>query len=245
MEKLVLTVLGHERPGLIAALSEAVADHGGNWMESQLNVLAGSVAGIVVVEVPRLQGADFREALVELRERVGLTVTTELAPEVGEDEGEVRSVHVVGQDRPGIMSEISSALASWGVTITNLVTFSEETPMADGTVFTAALLITIPPEVDENDVQAVIEGLSGDLMVEFDELDDLADLDDEDGPEDLSSLMREMLNGLGFHDGVDNEFGGGEEDEWDGEDAGAVEGSAAAVEGRASEGEGGGDPARP
>ncbi|MGI9430405.1 MAG: glycine cleavage system protein R, partial [Bythopirellula sp.] len=56
---LVLTVLGQDRPGLVDAIAQAVADHGGNWVESRMAHLAGHFAGILRVEVD----ADQAEAL--------------------------------------------------------------------------------------------------------------------------------------------------------------------------------------
>ena len=47
--RLVLTVIGDDRAGLVEALSDVVAAHGGNWEHSQLAELAGKFAGIVVV----------------------------------------------------------------------------------------------------------------------------------------------------------------------------------------------------
>ncbi|HMP08628.1 MAG TPA: ACT domain-containing protein, partial [Lacipirellulaceae bacterium] len=48
---LVLTVLGPDRPGLVESLARAVAEHGGNWVESRMAHLAGHFAGILRVEV--------------------------------------------------------------------------------------------------------------------------------------------------------------------------------------------------
>ena len=41
MRNLVLSVIGDDRPGLVSALSEAIARSGGNWERSQLAQLAG------------------------------------------------------------------------------------------------------------------------------------------------------------------------------------------------------------
>ena len=51
MSRIVLTVIGDDRAGLVEALSEVIAAHEGNWERSQLAQLAGTFAGIVVVSV--------------------------------------------------------------------------------------------------------------------------------------------------------------------------------------------------
>ena len=52
MATLVLTLIGDDRAGLVNAVAEVVARHGGNWERSQMAELAGKFAGIVLVTVP-------------------------------------------------------------------------------------------------------------------------------------------------------------------------------------------------
>ena len=49
---LVLTFVGDDRPGLVNAVSQTVAAHGGTWLESRSARLAGKFAGVVLVGVP-------------------------------------------------------------------------------------------------------------------------------------------------------------------------------------------------
>ena len=48
---LVLTVLGTDHPGIVDTIAQAVADQGGNWVESRMARLAGQFAGILRVEI--------------------------------------------------------------------------------------------------------------------------------------------------------------------------------------------------
>ena len=58
MATLILTVTGHDRPGVVSALSAAITAHGASWEVSQLSQVAGKFAGSVLVAVPddRLDG---------------------------------------------------------------------------------------------------------------------------------------------------------------------------------------------
>ncbi len=47
--ELVLTVIARDRPGLIKDLSETIAMHGGNWVDSSMARLGGEFAGILRV----------------------------------------------------------------------------------------------------------------------------------------------------------------------------------------------------
>ena len=45
MASLILTVIGPDRPGLVRALAQSVAAHGGSWLESRMARLAGDQDG--------------------------------------------------------------------------------------------------------------------------------------------------------------------------------------------------------
>ena len=74
MIDLVLTLIGADRPGLVEAVAQTVADRGGNWLESRMIHLAGSFAGILRVEVPPGQ-ADALARALEALGATGLRVT--------------------------------------------------------------------------------------------------------------------------------------------------------------------------
>jgi glycine cleavage system regulatory protein len=163
----VLTVLGDDRPGLVSALSATITAHGGSWERSQLAQLAGKFAGIVVVRVPD----DRHDALVaELAALDGLQVTVERGERSGAVvAGETRFflLELLGDDRPGIVAEISAALAEAGVSIEELTTDVREAPHAGGMLFEARALLDVPAGATQDDVQAVLEGLADELMVEL------------------------------------------------------------------------------
>src|ERR1700752_3200215 len=112
MASFILTVVGPERPGLVRVLAEAVAGRGGSWLESRMARLAGQFAGIVLVEAPESLLDDLRG----LEERgLGISVQSS-SPGAASVATEPRLVlEVVGNDRPGIVRDISQVLAANGV----------------------------------------------------------------------------------------------------------------------------------
>ena len=60
---LVLTCIGPDRPGLVGSLSQVVADHDGNWVESHMARLAGKFAGLLRVEIPAERADELTRAL--------------------------------------------------------------------------------------------------------------------------------------------------------------------------------------
>ncbi len=73
---LVLTFIGHDRPGLVSAISEKIAAAGGSWLDSRLAHLAGEFAGILLVSVPEPNVGDLTAGLRDLESR-GLRITVE------------------------------------------------------------------------------------------------------------------------------------------------------------------------
>ncbi len=162
---LVMTVLGSDRPGLVNSLADTVADHGGNWLESRMARLAGQFAGIVRIECR----PDSVDALIrELQKpgNFGLTITA-----VREDEQETLShrtliVDVMGNDRPGIVRELSAAVAKAGGNIEELTTGLESAPMSGHPMFRAHGVISVPEDTETATLTTAIESLGGDLTVD-------------------------------------------------------------------------------
>jgi glycine cleavage system regulatory protein len=168
MATLVLTVIGDDRSGLVSALSGVIADHGGSWERSQMARLAGKFAGIIAVAVPDRQ-ADALIADLEPLEAQGLLdVTVERGGEEVPPVGMARvSLALVGADRPGIVHEISELLAARQVSIEELHTATREAPMVGGILFEASATLLAPPTLPIEELQAVLEELANELMVDL------------------------------------------------------------------------------
>jgi len=109
---LVLTLIGHDRPGLVEAVAAIVASHGGNWLESRMAHLAGKFAGILRIEVPSDNATALQAALAALDAR-GLKVVGEPSDGAGEaTSGRTLDLELVGLDRPGIVRELSTGFIS-------------------------------------------------------------------------------------------------------------------------------------
>lgn len=162
---LIMTVLGSDRTGLVSSLAETVAKHGGNWLDSRMARLAGQFAGIVRIECPS-EAVD--GLLNELRVPgvPGLTVQA-VREEVAEPvKRRTLVVDVVGHDRPGIVRELTTAIAQGGGNVEELTTGLESAPMSGHPMFRAHGVVSIPENSDPAALTAAIEGLGGDLTVD-------------------------------------------------------------------------------
>ena len=126
---LVLTVIGEDRPGLVEALAELIGRHNGSWDESRMARLAGHFAGVVQIHLPEEDAAELIAALPSLSDRgLSASVVDSDWSLTHVDHRETFELELVGQDRPGIVREISRALTSLGVSVQDLRTAVESAP---------------------------------------------------------------------------------------------------------------------
>ena len=166
MSDLVLTLIGPDRPGIVEAIAEPIARHGGNWLESRMAHLAGKFAGILRIEVAAEQASALMVSLRAL-ERSGLALTIEAGPAEPAGSGaRTFLLDLVGLDRPGIVREISRALVEHGVNIEELTTDRTTAPMSGELLFRSRARVSLPADVDPEHVRRRLERLAGDLMVQ-------------------------------------------------------------------------------
>lgn len=168
MKPFVLSIIGADRAGLVDALSRTVAEHGGSWQQSHVTELAGMFAGVVLVRVPEDRSEAFVGALEPLREQGLLEATVRPAArdDAPADDAPTVAFEVVGADRPGIVQEVSHRLASLGVGIVDLRTWTESAAMAGSALFRAAAVVRLPAGIGRPELIAALEDLSSDLMVD-------------------------------------------------------------------------------
>jgi glycine cleavage system regulatory protein len=148
MIELVLTIIGRDRAGVVASLADVVRFHEGNWKRSELAEIAGTFAGVVVVEVGEDSVDELLTNLFVLREH-GLHVTAQQIeePTEGPDADEVR-LRLTGDDRPGVVHEISTAISEFGVSISRLGTVTDLPGENGGRQFEITAQLTVPTDAD-------------------------------------------------------------------------------------------------
>ncbi len=166
---LVLTVIGDDKPGLVEALSQAIVDNSGNWLESSMSQLASKFAGILRVSVPDENAEALIRDLQALSEQ--LKVVVEKADAVTIAAPQTIGLHLVGNDRPGIVREISHALTGLGVNVEQLLTECVPAPMSSEMLFKADARLQMPADLGLDKLQQQIERLADDLIVDI-HLDD-------------------------------------------------------------------------
>ena len=140
-----VSAIGRDRPGIVAAISRVLFDLGGNIDDSQMSILHGHFAVMLIVSVPeevaREQLADRLDEVRAQLELEGLAVSE--LDELAAGSAPTHVLTVYGADHPGIVHAVSSTLAEHGVNITDLRT---KRTGAQEPVYVMVMEIAVPGE---------------------------------------------------------------------------------------------------
>ena len=164
--QLVVTIVSPDRPGLVDLVSEVIAKHGANWESSRMVRLGGRFAGVLLATA----GAGDVEQLTNALEALGtsdMSISVARADAPAPSEGLNLSIQLVGQDRPGIVHDISAALAQRHINVEELHTDCSDAPMAGGQLFTLRAELRCGADLDVTELRDTLEALAHDLMVDI------------------------------------------------------------------------------
>jgi len=162
---LVMTIISPDRTGLVETIARAVAEHGGNWLESRMCRLGGEFAGILRVELPASEKPALLAALQKLQTN-GLQILVREDAPVSAPTGKQTKLEIIGADRPGIVREITSALARAGVNVEEFSSEVSSAPMSGETLFKASARLQLPVHCDLVTLARDLEKIAADLLVD-------------------------------------------------------------------------------
>ncbi|GGM20792.1 glycine cleavage system protein R [Pseudomonas asuensis] len=166
MDVLVLTIIAPDQPGLVEQLADCVAERGGNWLESRMSRMAGQFAGILSVSVVPEQ----REALVAQLKGLDVKGMRVLVAESRVEQApkpQLIQLDLLGNDRPGIVRDITRQLSRLGVNVERLSTDVRAAPMSSEALFHTTALLALPATLELDTLRQSLETLADDLMVEL------------------------------------------------------------------------------
>ncbi|SFB81375.1 glycine cleavage system protein R [Pseudoalteromonas denitrificans] len=163
MKQLVLTLIGQDRPGLVEEVSSTVLLHNGNWLASNLSHLAGHFAGILQVEVPEDKLLALQEALHNIN---NLEVKIEDGEQTAHCPDKQLNLVITGNDRPGIVQELSSVIRHKGASIIHFTSKQQSAPNWGVPLFNAIATVHLPEGLDKNEVINALESITTDVIVD-------------------------------------------------------------------------------
>ncbi len=163
---LIVTVMGPDRPGIVSLLSDRAQRFGANWAASRMSRLAGEFAGMVHLEVPRENAEPLAAALRDLATS-GLRVVVASSEGAGAPAG-LRGVELelVGDDRLGIVSNLTRILAERGISIEQIHTEIVVGPSGKQTFKVGAHLL-VPNALSSEALRHELEALANEMMVDI------------------------------------------------------------------------------
>ena len=164
MKQLVLTIVGKDQSGLVENVSTIVVNHKGSWLASNLSHLGGYFAGIVQVELPDEQTASFKDAL----KGIGHVTVQEDSFELNNSCQQINFV-ITGNDRPGIVNELSSIIKHKGANITHFTSNQQSAPNWGVPLFNAVATVELPVGMCKEVVIDALEELASDLIVDVED----------------------------------------------------------------------------
>lgn len=142
MGSVAVTVIGRDRPGIIAEVTAVVAELGGNLEDSAMTLLRGHFAWMLIADVA--DSAELSARLAPLSSDGLLVSVLPLAADAEFDSGQeayVLTVH--GADRPGIVATVTAAIAENGGNITDL-----STRLSSGGLYVMVAEVLLPAAAD-------------------------------------------------------------------------------------------------
>ncbi|GLI33984.1 glycine cleavage system protein R [Desulforhabdus amnigena] len=158
MKKIIITVLGCDRPGIVAAVSQVLFEHECNIEDISQTILQTEFAGIFIATFPG--GMKQEELLASLEKRLkpmGLSVFLKEMQTVEVETVPPKEPFVIttlGPDRLGLVAGITSLLSEFGINITHLQAAFRggEDPRRNVMIYE----VDIPVETDQNAFRAAL-----------------------------------------------------------------------------------------
>ena len=170
MNKAILSILGRDRPGIVAAVARVLFDQNCNIENVSQTMLQTEFAGIFIASLPEgMSVDDLHQELYARLTPIGLTVLTKPC-EHGEDVGPAAAcepfvITTRGPDRKGLVAHISGVIARHGVNITNLqAMFKGGTDPGDNIMIYE---VDVPKAVDLQTLTQDLRDRAGDLQLDI------------------------------------------------------------------------------
>ena len=166
---IAVTVLGDDRPGIVAEVTAALADLGGNLEDSTMTLLRGHFAMVVLVRTGASQ-AEVEAALQSVAAGGSLTVDVRVLADSGRrpDPGAAWTLRVHGADRPGIVAAVTRVVSAHGGNIVDLGT------RLGADLYVLIAQVELPAAADTaalvSDLRAAAEALK--VTIAFEPVDD-------------------------------------------------------------------------
>lgn len=167
-KQVIMTVISEDRPGIVESIAKVVSQHNGNWLESRLSRLAGKFAGIVQISVEEEQCDALVKQLQALQQHgISIAIDANHTNTNSVQPNATWRFSIMGNDRPGIIREVSQAFAKRHINLEELNSQCTSAPHSGVPLFSASGKIQLPDNLDIDDLEESLAKISDDLAIDI------------------------------------------------------------------------------
>lgn len=163
----VVTFIGDDRTGIVGQLSATIEKHGGNWLESQLSQLGGKFAGLILVALDEDAAEALEQDLANMPGGHWSVRVTPAGTRAERAEANL-SLELVGPDRPGIVREVSTALAASDINVISMESEVESAPFTGEPLFKATIAAHVPENLSMPQLTAELDRIADAMTLDID-----------------------------------------------------------------------------
>ena len=176
MKKIIVSVLGRDRPGIIATVSAVLFQNGCNIEDVSQTILQTEFAGIFIASYPdSLKQGSLLDLLREKLDPMELSVLLQKMKETefrGGQPSEPFIITTMGPDHPGLVAGVTELLARFDVNISNLkaVFRGGDDPRANTMIYEVDLPVTVDQDLFRETLQERGRELDLDISLQHREI---------------------------------------------------------------------------
>lgn len=164
---IVLTLMGHDRVGIVKEITNILVKHGGNVVNSRMARLGGEFAMLALISLAEKDLAALEADLQKLRGE-GFQIT--LFPTENNYAEKYAGwlpyqIEVLGADHEGIIYEIAHYLAQQGINFEDVETTTAPAPMSGTPLFKMQATVLVPPKLPFHKWSDALEEIGDKLNV--------------------------------------------------------------------------------
>lgn len=171
MRYFILTFIGDDEPGFVRSIAEVIAKGEGSWLKSRMSQLDGKFAGLARISVSDDKLEPLKKALIDFSENK-FSLNIEDVAESATADLKKYLLSILGHDRPGIVHEVTTTLASHQINLLEMSSNVSPAAMTGTPMFSCEAIVEVATELDISAIDRQLTEIADELGVDiqFDEL---------------------------------------------------------------------------
>ena len=168
-KNLVISLIGHDRVGLVEELSKLVVESNGNIEASRMAHLGGEFAILMYISLPSESHDQLNVGIQKLsNEGFKIIITETKHTDPSKYAGWLPyHIEVTGADHEGIIHKVSQQIAGFGINIESMETNVVKAPITGTPLFTLTAMIFVPPDQTHHNWSEKLQLVGDELNIDI------------------------------------------------------------------------------